>query len=86
MEFLADILWGGVYLLIEGLLTIVETMVSAIDVSSIITTSLAQWDVLPGPMLYLINSMGIPPALSIVGYAYGIRFLLNLIPASLTRV
>lgn len=86
MEILSDILMGVLYLIVEGFLTIVETMVSAIDVSSIITDSLTQWNVLPGPMLYLINAIGIPPALAIVGYAYGIRFLLNLIPASLTRI
>lgn len=86
LNLLSEILWGGVYLLLEGLLTIIESIVSAVDLGTLITSTAASWNVLPPTLIYLINSMGIPDALSVIGWAYTVRFVLNIIPASLTRI
>lgn len=86
MDLFANIIWGLLYLIQEGFLTLIEAIVGAIDVGSHVTSIAAQWGVLPDVMVYLINAVGIPQALSVIGWAYGIRFILNLIPATFTRV
>ena len=86
MEFLSDVLWGGLCVLLDSVLTIVELLISGIQLGSTITNSLSAWGALPPQMVYIVNATGLPDALGIIGTAFGIRFLLNLIPAAFTRV
>lgn len=85
-DLFANIIFGLLYILMEGFLTVIEAFVGAIDVGNYITDVAAQWDLLPDVMVYLINGAGIPAALSIIGWAYVTRFILNIIPATFTRV
>ena len=77
---------GVLYVVLDGFFTVCLGVVSAIDLSTLITGQFAQWGLLPEQLIYLINITGIPQGLAMVGYAYGIRMLLNLIPSAITRV
>ena len=80
------IISGFLYTVLSGIFTIITALVDAIDMSTVITTSFANWGLLPSQLVYLINALGIPQGLAMVTYAYIIRLGLNLIPAVFTRV
>lgn len=86
IDALSNLVWGLAYIFIDGFLTIIETMVDAIDLGANITSVASSWGVLPPQLVYLINSLGVPQALALVGWAFGIRFMLNLLPGSITRI
>lgn len=76
----------GLYFVFDGLLTVVYSIVGALDVGSLVFNIGGLWAGLPSQLIYLINSIGLPSGLSIVLYAIVIRMLLNLIPAAVTRI
>lgn len=80
--FLLDLVAG----LLDVVLSVAESVVQSIPVPSSWQTAGDPLAGLPGQVLYLLNAVGIPEFLGIVGAGYGVRFLLNLIPAALTRV
>ncbi len=80
------IISGFLYTVLSGIFTIITSLINAIDLSTVITTSFANWGLLPTQLVYLINALGIPQGLAMVTYAYIIRLGLNLIPAVFTRV
>ncbi len=83
---ISDIIWGGLCIFLDGIFTIVEALIASISIGSLGTVTLAQWASLPPQLVWMITQLGLADALAITGSAYGIRFLLNLIPASLTRI
>lgn len=74
------------YTIIDGLLLIIESLLAAINLSSVIFNYAAAWSHLPDQLIYFINALGLPQCLGILGSAYIIRLTLNLIPSWATRV
>jgi len=70
----------------DGLLVVIEGFFSALDLSSIAFNYAAAWGGLPTQLIWLITVTGIPQCLTLLGAAYMIRLLLNLIPSWATRV
>lgn len=75
-----------VYFVFDGLLTVIESLVSAIPVPAAITSNGSPWSGLPSQFYAFASALELPTCLAIFAAAYGIRFLLNLIPGALTRV
>jgi hypothetical protein len=74
------------YNLFDGALWFIEELVTTIPVPvcwSSVSNPLAT---LPGVSLHIFSQIGIMQVLCIIGTAYGIRFLLNLIPGAFTRI
>ena len=80
------ILKSIIFLIVDGLLTVVSAFFSAIDFSSFLSTLALDWAGLPSAMIYVINAVSVPQCLTIISGAIGIRILINLIPAEFTRV
>lgn len=85
-DALVSIIWGILYIIFDGFLTLIAGIIGAIDISTLVSQASVSWGLLPGPLVYLINQTGIPQGLAILGYSYVIRFTLNLIPSSITRI
>lgn len=77
---------AALYFVWDGLLTVITGLITAVDISNVLVSAAATWDAMPPQLLYLINQIGIPQGLTILGYAYLIRMGFNLIPAALTRI
>ncbi len=75
-----------VSLLWEGFLGIVLGVVSTLNFGQFIVNVSASWGLLNTDAAYLISISGLPEGLSIIGISWGLRWLLNLIPAALTRI
>lgn len=75
-----------VKLLFSGFMTVVSGLINALDVGTILTEVSASWGLLDPKVAWFMVNLGVSQGLGILGLAYGIRFLLNLIPAALTRV
>lgn len=75
-----------VFTILDGLFLVVETTLSAVDLSSILFNYAATWSSLPTQLIWLINAVGLPQCFTILGAAYLIRLTLNLIPSVFTRV
>ena len=86
MSGFVDLLWGVLYIVIDGLLTVVSGFISLIDLSTLITNLTASWGLLPAQIVWIISSSGLAQCLAILGYAYAIRMIINLIPATFTRI
>nr|WP_321467273.1 hypothetical protein [uncultured Desulfobulbus sp.] len=74
------------FTIFDGLLTVIETALAAIDLSSVIFNYAAAWSSMPTQLVWLINAVGLPQCFTILGAAYLIRLTLNLIPSIFTRV
>jgi hypothetical protein len=75
------------YFFFDGFLTIVHGFFISLDTTS--TTSFsyaAHWANLPPELIYIVNAVDLPQALSIVSSGILVRMLINLIPATLTRI
>jgi len=74
------------FIIFDGLLTIIETFFAALDFSSVVFNYSASWANLPDQLVWLINAVGLPQCLTLLGAAYMIRLSLNIIPSWATRV
>lgn len=74
------------YMLLDGVLTVISTMFKALDFSTFLSTYAMNWAGLPTQMIWFVNAVGIPQGLVIMSAAIGIRMALNLIPAAFTRI
>ena len=74
------------FTILDGLFTVIETILLAIDLSAVVFNYAAAWSNLPPQLVWLINAVGLPQCLTILGAAYLIRLTLNLIPSVFTRV
>ena len=86
LEAFISILQYVFFLLLDGLLSVIETAISAIDLSSVVFNYAATWSNLPTQLIWLINAVGLPQCFALLGSAYLIRLTLNLIPSVFTRV
>jgi hypothetical protein len=73
-------------LLLHGMMTVVMGVLSGLDLGSILTTSAAAWAGLDPSIAWFIDHSGISQGVTMLGTAYLVRFLLDLIPAEFTRV
>ena len=81
-----ELLQFVVFTILDGLLSVVETALAAVDLSSVLFNYAATWSNLPTQLIWLINAVGLPQCMTILGAAYLIRLTLNLIPSVFTRV
>ena len=81
-----ELLQFVVFTILDGLLSVVETALAAFDLSSVLFNYAAAWSHLPTQLIWLINAVGLPQCMAILGAAYLIRLTLNLIPSVFTRV
>lgn len=85
---LDGILWiiGHIlYLIFDGLLTVIQLFFQTLDFSAVLFNNTLGSNLHP-VMVWFINQLGIPQCFSIIGMAIGIRMLLNLLPAAVTRI
>lgn len=80
------ILKSAAYFIFDGLLTIIYSIVGALDLSSLVVNAAANWAALPSQAIYLVNALAIPQCISMMIYAIIIRMVVNLIPAAFTRI
>jgi len=86
---LDGVLWiigKALFLIFDGILTVISTVFTAIDISSLLSSYAMDWAGLPPQMIWFVNAVGLPQGISILTAAISIRMLLNLIPAAFTRV
>ncbi|MBF0330158.1 MAG: DUF2523 domain-containing protein [Nitrospirae bacterium] len=83
---LGDVMQGVLSVFFEGFFAIVYALVASLDLGTYTLSLASTWGALPTQAVYLLNAIGIPQGLTMLAYAYGIRLILNLIPASITRV
>lgn len=74
------------FTIFDGLLTVIESIITCFDLSSLAFNYAANWANLPDQAVWLITALGLPQCITMLGAAYLVRLTLNLIPASLTRV
>ena len=79
------ILGHAAYWIFNGLLTAIQLSFSAIDFSAVLFNNTLGSSMHP-LLVWFINQLGIPQCFSLIGTAIGIRMLLNLLPASVTRI
>lgn len=91
--FINFVIDGFLYLLffvlklaLDGFLSTVYLVISTLDVGSFVFNAAAAWTGMDMRIVWLVNSIGLPTCMTILGGAYVIRFLMNLIPAAFTRV
>lgn len=77
---------AGLFFCVDGLLTVVVSIVGSLDLGNLVASAAGHWAGLPPQLLYIINAVGLPTCISMLCYAILIRMLLNLIPAALTRI
>lgn len=80
------VLWGALYVIIDGFLTMISAIISALDVSTLLVNMSVSWGGLSPQVAWLINQSGIPTGMTFIGLAYLIRMTLNLIPGAFTRI
>lgn len=76
----------GLYVIWDGLLTCMSTLIAGLSLGSLATQTAAAWGLLPSQVAYLLNQSGISNGLGMIGTGIAIRMALNLIPAWITRL
>lgn len=88
--WLIDLLFDGLAwvlgLVLKLAFKIVLAVITGLDLPSYMLDYSAVWGLLPSQAVWILGVCGIGQGLGIIGVAVTVRFMLNLIPASLTRV
>lgn len=74
------------YYIVDGFFTVCTTIIATLDISSSVFNFAASLSSLPTQLTWLLDAVGFPQCVTVLAAAYLVRFLLNLIPAALTRV
>ncbi|MDW7772528.1 MAG: hypothetical protein SCH71_06520 [Desulfobulbaceae bacterium] len=74
------------YTIFDGLLLVIETFFSLLDLSAIAFSYSSTWAGLPSQTIWFMNEIAFPQGLTLLAGAYIIRLTLNLIPTWATRV
>jgi len=85
-EALGEVLAYVAYTVYDGLLTVIFTFASAVDLSAVAFNIAAQYAGLPSQLIWLVNQVELPQSMTYIAAAIVIRMLLNLIPAAFTRI
>lgn len=75
-----------IYFTLDGFFSVIIAFLNGIDLSGVMPYLQTSWGTLPAQIVWLANAIGLPQGLGILGVAYLIRMLLNLIPAAFTRI
>lgn len=86
MDAVVYVLLNIPFAIYKLVLAVIHGIVSVLSVGSLVTNVSVGWGLLPSQLGYLIGATGLDVGLSMLALAYGIRFLLNLIPGAVTRV
>lgn len=76
----------AIYNTFDGVLTFFQVLIDGIPVPASWSSGTSVWGQLGSDVIWFANALHLPLAIGIIVAAWGIRFLLNLIPAALTRV
>lgn len=85
---LDGILWllaKAFYLPFDGLLTVISSIFTAIDLSAFVASYAMNWAGMPPQLIWFVNAVSIPQGISIYLAAITIRKLADLIPSWATR-
>ena len=74
------------FYIVDGLLEVLVLIISTIDLSTYVLSFIDSMALLPPQFIYLLQSVGFPQAMAVIGAAYGIRMAINIIPAEFTRI
>jgi hypothetical protein len=74
------------YSITDGLLTVIYSLVAALDMSALTTSMAANYGLLPTQLVYVLNAICLPQGIAIIVSAIALRMALNLIPAAFTRI
>ena len=70
----------------DGILVVVHGIFASLDLSALAFNTAASWSSMPPQLIWFINEIALPQCLTMVVGAVGIRMLLNLLPAAVTRI
>ena len=85
---LDGVLWvigNALYFIFDGLLTVFQLFFQGLDFSAVLFSNTLGSSMHP-LLVWFINQLGLPQCFSLIGLAIGIRMLLNLLPAAITRI
>lgn len=74
-----------IYMIYDGMLNCAESVIYWADVTGHGFDFLAEFAGLPEPLIYLLNQVGFPSGLLILGVSWVTRKLIDLLPSWLTR-
>ena len=86
LDALVYILGEILYLVFTAFLLAVEGFFSLLDLSGLALDSALDWSGLPDQLVWLVSEVDLSQGVTLIMTGVGIRMLINLIPASLTRV
>lgn len=76
----------AIYNVFDSILSVFEALITGIPVPASWSSGASVWSGLGTQAIWFANTVKLPLCISIIMAAWGIRFLLNLIPAAFTRV
>ena len=74
------------YFLFDGFLVVIEGAFTLLDLSGLALDSALDWSSLPDQLVWILVQIDFSQGLSIIMVGVGIRMLINLIPAAVTRI
>jgi len=86
LDLFIDTLSYALPFILDGIFSVVTALVAGLDLGSYALSYASAWGLLPSQLIYLLNACYVPQCLTIMAGAHAIRFILNLIPASFTRI
>lgn len=86
VNFLFDALAWSLGLILKLSFQLVLLVIGGLDLPAYMLDYSAVWGLLPSQVVWIIGVCGLAQGLGMIGVAVTVRFMLNLIPASLTRV
>jgi hypothetical protein len=75
-----------IYVTCDGFFSVIVAFINGINLNDVMPYIQSSWGDLPAQIIWLANAIGLPQGLGMLGSAYLIRMLLNLIPAAFTRI
>lgn len=85
-EAVGEVIAFIAYTIYDGLLIVIYSFASTVDLSAVAFNMAAQYSGLPTQLIWLINEVNLPQATSYIAGAIVIRMILNIIPAAATRI
>lgn len=76
----------SIFNIFDSIVSVFETLISGIPVPDSWASGASVWGNIGSDAIWICNALYLPLCITIILAAWGIRFLLNLIPAAFTRV
>lgn len=74
------------WLIIDGVLSAVSVFIAAVDTSAVVFQWAAGYALIPEQAIWIMVAIGFPQMVTLIAAAYVYRFLINIVPAAVTRV